>query len=85
MKTKTLLTLLGVAALLVGWGMTWANQNARIVANSASITALSGQVVNVSSQATEADKAIVRIDTKVEFILKGIEEIKSEIKSRKRL
>ena len=80
MKLKTLLTLLGLAGLLVGWGVTWANQNARIVANSASINSLSGQVVNVSSQATEADKAIVRMETKIEYIIKGIDEIKVEVK-----
>ena len=83
MKLKTLLTLLGLAALLVGWGITWANQNARIVANSASITSLSGQVANVSSQATEADKAIVRMETKIEYIIKGIDEIKAEVKNKK--
>ena len=33
MKPKTLVTLLGLAAILVGWGITWANQNAKIVAN----------------------------------------------------
>jgi hypothetical protein len=82
MKQKTLLTLLGLAAVLVGWGITWANQNGRIVANSASITALSGQVTNVSSQATEADKAIVRMETKIEYIIKGIDEIKAEVKGR---
>ena len=81
MKLKTLLTLLGLAALLVGWGITWANQNARIVANSASINSLSGQVANVSSQATEADKAIVRMETKIEYIIKGIDEIKTEVKN----
>ena len=81
MKLKTLLTLLGLAALLVGWGITWANQNGRIIANSASITALSGQVTNVSSQATEADKAIVRMETKIEYIIKGIDEIKAEVKN----
>lgn len=83
MKTKTLLTLLGVAALLVGWGMTWANQNARIIANSANIMSLSGQVINVSSQATEADKAIVRMETKIEYIIKGIDEIKAEVKVKR--
>jgi peptidoglycan hydrolase CwlO-like protein len=82
MKLKTLLTLLGLAGLLVGWGVTWANQNARIVTNSASITALSGQVSNVSSQATEADKAIVRMETKIEYIIKGIDEIKAEVKAK---
>ncbi len=61
--------------------MTWANQNARIVANSASITALSGQVANVSSQATEADKAIVRMETNIEYIIKDIDEIKGEVKN----
>ena len=81
MKLKTLLTLLGIAALLVGWGITWANQNGRIIANSASINSLSGQVANVSSQATEADKAIVRMETKIEYIIKGIDEIKAEVKN----
>ncbi|MBW8015461.1 MAG: hypothetical protein FVQ82_04680 [Planctomycetes bacterium] len=81
MKIKTIVTLSGIAALLVGWGITWANQNARIVANSASINSLAGQVVNVSSQATEADKAIVRMETKIEYIIKGIDEIKAEVKN----
>ena len=45
------------------------------------ITALPGEVSNVSSQATEADKAIVRMETKVEYIIKGIDEIKAEVKS----
>jgi hypothetical protein len=30
---KTVLTFLGIAAVLVGWGITWANQNAQICAN----------------------------------------------------
>ena len=83
MKPKTILTFLGIAVLLVGWGITWANQNARIVANSASIDALSGQVTNVTSQATESDKAIVRMETKIEYIIKGVDEIKVELKGRK--
>ena len=41
------------------------------------------QVKNVSSQTTEADKAIVRMETKIEFILQGIEDIKAEIKAKK--
>ena len=69
-----------LAAVLVGWGISWANQDAKICANRNSIELLSRQVETVSSQATEADKAIVRMETKVEFILKGIEEIKTEIK-----
>jgi peptidoglycan hydrolase CwlO-like protein len=83
MKPKTLVTLLGLAAILVGWGITWANQNAKIVANAASIETLTGQVTNVSSQATESDKAIVRMETKIEYIIKGIDEIKAEVKGRK--
>jgi len=69
MKAKSILTLLGMAALLVGWGVTWANQNARIVANAKCIEDLSGKVANVTSQATESDRAIV-------------DEIKAELKGR---
>ncbi|MCF7954461.1 MAG: hypothetical protein K9M75_01535 [Phycisphaerae bacterium] len=66
--------------MLIGWGMTWANQNAKIVANSTSIKALSGQVKTVASQATESDKAIVRMETKIEYIIKGVDEIKIDVK-----
>ena len=55
----------------------------KIKANKTNIEVLSKQVKNVSSQTTEADKAIVRIETKIEFILQGIEEIKAEIKGKK--
>ena len=82
MKIKILYTAFGVAVILVGWGMTWANQNAKINVNRANIEMLSATVKNVSSQATEADKAIVRMETKIEYILKGIDEIKAEIKRR---
>ena len=81
-RLKLILTGLGVAAVLVGWGVSWANQNARITANKANIDALSKQVENVSGQATEADKAIVRMETKIEYIVKGIDEIKAEVKNR---
>ena len=80
MKIKILYTAFGVAVILVGWGMTWANQNAKINVNRVNIELLSATVKNVSSQATEADKAIVRMETKIEYILKGIDEIKAEIK-----
>ena len=80
---KLILSCLGIAVLLVGWGSAWANQNSRITANKANIESLSAQVDNVSSQATEADKAIVRMETKIEYIIKGIDEIKAEIKSKK--
>ena len=83
MKLKLLYTAFGIAVLLVGWGMTWANQNARISANKADIQALSVQVGNVSSQATEADKAIIRMETKIEYIVKGIDEIKAEVRNKK--
>ena len=55
----------------------------KINANKANIDTLSVQVLNVSSQATEADKAIVRMETKIEFVLQGIEEIKAEVKGKK--
>ena len=71
-----------MAVILVGWGVTWANQNAKINSNRTKIDMLSSQVENVSSQATEADKAIVRMETKIEYIVKGIDEIKAGISSR---
>ena len=80
MKLNNITTFLGVAVILVGWGMTWANQNAKIKANRSNIDMLSKQVGNVSSQATEADKAIVRIETKLEYIIKGVDEIKAEMR-----
>lgn len=83
MKMKLIYTAFGVAVILVGWGMTWANQNAKIKANKTNIDVLSVQVLNVSSQATEADKAIVRIETKLEYIIKGVDEIKAEVKGKK--
>ena len=79
-RMKMMLTGLGIAAMLVGWGVSWANQSARIRANKGEIDMLSRQVENVSSQATEADKAIVRMETKIEYIIKGVDEIKAEIK-----
>ena len=83
MKPKALITLLALAGILIGWGVTWANQNAKIVANSTSIESLTSQVKNVASQATESDKAIVRMETKIEYIIKGVDEIKAEVKGRK--
>ena len=82
-RMKLILTGLGIAAVLVGWGVSWANQNARICTNKVNIDALSKEVGNVSCQATDADKAIVRMETKIEYIIKGIDEIKTEIKARK--
>ena len=82
MKPKTILTFLGTAVLLVGWGISWANQNAKIHANSSSIDTLTNSVDNISSQASESEKAIVRMETKIEYIIKGIDEIKAEVKGR---
>ncbi len=76
-------TCLGIAVILVGWGMTWANQTAKINSNRTKIDMLSTQVENVSGQTTEADKAIVRIETKIEYIIKGIDEIKAEVKGKR--
>ena len=85
MKPKAILTSLGIAAVLVGWGVSWANQNAKIYANSIGINALTGRVENVSSQATESEKAIVRMETKIEYIIKGVDEIKAEVKGKIKL
>ncbi|MBE0534987.1 MAG: hypothetical protein IH624_04895 [Phycisphaerae bacterium] len=82
-KWRMVLTGLGIAAVLVGWGVAWANQNARIMANKASIEAVSKQMENVSGEAREVDKAIVRMETKIEYIVKGIDEIRAEMKGRK--
>jgi len=81
MKLKVVYTCLGIAAILVSWGVLWANQNARICANKSSIELLTSQIKTVSSQATEADKAIVRMETKIEYIIKGIDDIKAEVKT----
>jgi septal ring factor EnvC (AmiA/AmiB activator) len=80
---KAVLTFLGVAVLLVGWGVTWANQSAQICANRSDIAALHREVASVSDQATESEKAIVRMETKIEYIIKGVDEIKAEVKSQK--
>lgn len=81
-KQKLMNNSLEVAAVLVGWRVIWVNQNARIVTNAASIQTLAAQDDNVTSQATEADKAIKRIQTKIEYIIKGIDEIKAEVKGK---
>jgi septal ring factor EnvC (AmiA/AmiB activator) len=79
---KTVLTFFGVAALLVSWGVTWANQSAQICANRSDIAALHREVASVSDQASESEKAIVRMETKIEYIIKGVDEIKAEVKSK---
>ena len=77
---KVIWTFLGVAAVLVGWGMTWANQNARICENQGRIAGLAKRVETVSDQTTESEKAIVRMETKIEYIIKGVDEIKAEVR-----
>ena len=69
-------------SLLVGWGITWANQNARICANRSDINALNREVASVSEKASDSEKTIVRMETKIEYIIKGVDEIKAEVKSR---
>jgi septal ring factor EnvC (AmiA/AmiB activator) len=83
MRLKLVYTCLGIAVILVGWGIAWANQNAKISENKAQIETLSKQIQTVSSQASESEKAIVRMETKIEYILKGIDEIKAEVKAKK--
>jgi hypothetical protein len=39
-------------------------------------------VASVSDQASESEKAIVRMETKIEYIIKGVDEIKAEVKSK---
>ena len=79
---KTVLTILAVAVMLVGWGMTWANQSSQIHANRAEIGTLKEKMESVADQTTESEKAIVRMETKIEYIIKGVDEIKSEVKGR---
>ncbi len=76
------LAFLGVAALLVGWGVTWADQSARICANQSEIGTLKEKMASVADQTSESEKAIVRMETKIEYIIKGVDEIKAEVKSR---
>ena len=83
MKPNLIYTCLAIAVILVGWGVTWANQTAKINSNRTKIDMLSTHLENVSSQTTEADKAIVRIETKLEYIIKGIDEIKAEVKGKR--
>lgn len=83
MNMKFMMNCLAFAVILVGWGIAWANQNARISANKAEINMLAKQLETVSRQATESEKAIVRMETKIEYILKGVDEIKAEVKGQK--
>jgi len=77
---KVVWTFLGIAVVLVGWGMTWANQNARICENQGRIAGLAKRVETVAGQTTESEKAIVRLETKIEYIIKGVDEIKAEVR-----
>lgn len=79
---KVIGTILGIAGILVGWGVTWANQNARICENRGRIDGLTKRVETVSTQASESEKAIVRMETKIEYIIKGVDEIKEEVKRK---
>jgi hypothetical protein len=80
---KNILTYIGIATVLVGWGITWANQSAKISENRTGIELLNKQMDVVSQQASGSEKAIIRIETKVEYIIKGIDEIKAEVKNKK--
>ncbi|MBM4104508.1 MAG: hypothetical protein FJ263_10790 [Planctomycetes bacterium] len=77
---KNILTYLGIASILVGWGITWANQNAKIAENKANVELLTKRMDSVSKQTADSEKVIVRIETKVEYIMKTVDEIKAEIK-----
>ena len=81
---KKMLTYLGMEVILVGWGMTWANQNAKINANASDIETIDEKMSNMTGQVSESEKAIVRMETKIEYIVKGIDEIKAEVKNNKR-
>jgi hypothetical protein len=77
---KNILTYIGIASILVGWGITWANQNAKITENKTSIELLNKRMDTVSQQATDSEKVIIRIETKIEYIIKAVDEIKAEVK-----
>jgi hypothetical protein len=40
-------------------------------------------VASVSDKASDSEKTIVRMETKIEYIIKGVDEIKAEVKSQK--
>jgi hypothetical protein len=80
---KNILTYIGIASILVGWGITWANQNAKIAENRTSITLLNKRMETVSGQATDSEKVNIRIETKIEYIMKTVDEIKTEIKTKR--
>ena len=83
MKLQTILTYLAAAAIFVGWGITWANQNAKIAENKACIDVLNRRVDDVTQKTTDSEKTIVRMETKIEYIIKGVDEIKAEVKSQR--
>ena len=41
---------------------------------------LNRTVASVSDRASESEKAIVRMEAKIEYIIKGVDEIKAEVK-----
>jgi membrane protein required for beta-lactamase induction len=79
---KAIMTYLGIAGVLVAWGIAWANQNACIAENLGRIDGLTQRVEYVANQVTESEKAIVRMETKIEYIIKGVDEIKEEVKRK---
>jgi hypothetical protein len=80
---KNILTYIGIASILIGWGITWANQNAKITENRTSITLLNKRMDSVSEQAADSEKVDIRIETKIEYIMKTVDEIKTEIKTKR--
>ena len=40
------------------------------------------EVVSVSDQASDSEKAIMRMETKIEYIIKGVDEIKAEVRDK---
>ena len=46
------------------------------------IGTLKEKMASVADQTTESEKAIVRMETKIEYIIKGVDEIKAEVKSK---
>jgi hypothetical protein len=80
---KNILTYIGIASILVGWGITWANQNAKITENKTSIALLNKQMETVSGKAADSEKVNIRIETKIEYIMKTVDEIKTEVKTKK--
>ena len=58
------------------------NTKERFAVLCSDIELLKRNVASVSDQASESEKTIVQMETKIEYIIKGVDEIKAEVKSK---